>query len=77
MSALTDAREIHDALVGALKRSTEYGSVTSTSGRTVTFRSLKELMDAESFWAARVSQLSRAAAGAPSFGRSVATFTRR
>lgn len=54
------------------------GAISSISenGRTVSFKSGQELIDQVNYWTGIVNQLQQRAAGAPTFGRSAAVFTR-
>jgi len=60
-----------DALLAA-----QAGQMLSVSvgGRTVTYRSLKEVTDAINYWSRLLAQLQRVAAGGPRVGHSLADF---
>lgn len=46
----------------------------SIGGRSVTYRSSRDLQDAITYWARLVAQLTRTAAGGPRIGHSLADF---
>jgi|GEM_PF-2727372 len=79
MSGLTlqKAQQILDALIDAqLNAAANEMSSVSVAGRTVTFRSMKELGDEIARWQNIVARLKQAAAGGPRHGASVALFNR-
>lgn len=76
--SLSDAQTILAKLV-EVQKNDPIGALSSVSvnGRTVSFKSADELITSINYWTNIVSQLTQRAAGAPTFGRSAATFTRR
>jgi hypothetical protein len=76
---LQQAQGVLDALIAAqLSGACESGALSSVSvgGRTVTFRSLDELITAITFWQTMVTNLERAAAGESRTGYKLARFGR-
>lgn len=75
--SLADAQAILAKLIEAQKCDPigALGSV-SINGRSVSFKSADELITMINYWTNIVSQLTQRAAGAPTFGRSAAVFTR-
>ncbi len=76
---LTQAQQVLDALIAAqISGAVEGGAMSSVSvgGRTVSFRSMQELIEAITFWQSMVSNLQRAAAGESRTGLRLARFGR-
>lgn len=75
--SLSDARAILAKLIEVQKED-PIGALQSMTieGRTYSFKTADELIKMINYWSGIVSQLQHAAAGAPTFGRSVAVFNR-
>jgi len=75
--SLSDAQAILDALIAAQKEDS-IGALDSISvnGRSYSFKSADDLIKMINYWSGIIAQLKRSAAGASTFGRSAAIFTR-
>ena len=75
--SLSDAQAILDALIAAQKEDS-IGALDSISvnGRSYSFKSADDLIKMINYWSGIIAQLKRRAAGASTFGRSAAIFTR-
>lgn len=72
---LDDAQQILSTLIEVQKNDPvgALGSVT-VAGRTVTYKSARELIDSINYWSNTVARLQRSAVGGPWHGRSRASF---
>lgn len=75
--SLADARAILAKLI-EVQKNDPIGAIGSISenGRSISFKSSEELIGQINYWTNLISQLQQRAAGAPTFGRSAAVFTR-
>lgn len=75
--SLSDAQTILDGLIRAQKED-PIGALESVNvgGRTYSFKSADDLIKMINYWSGIIAQLKRNAAGASTFGRSAAIFTR-